>query len=672
MRVGKISLFFLVVVLNSCAQESGLKEPVSSQEASCKPSSEIPERRSFPINPSIEPCQNFYQYACSRALACFQLREDRSRHLFAFSDASERLLLKKQEFFKDLNKKNTKQSGWSEALGKIYSACMDVDTSSQEERDLVQEALSFVQNAKSRQDLLQKIADNALDGKTSFVDIYPSAGLEDPKWDDFIFIPNLMSLPERTYFHKKELMQDFEILLSDFFQTLALDHPTERAQRVIAFQKRFAEIFPLPAEISKLFTKKIYISRKDMLKRYPNLKLQNALAKIPQRTLFRDLFASSLKMLNKELGDMPLKDLGDLYLVAALFDTLDNAYPEFYKKKFEFNNHHLGGPVLRPMREERCTVYVKEAFTMELDHELIDVLFPNFPTEKFEKLVDRIRLSMLDRVEKNTWLSQSGKDGALRKLRTVKMKLVKPKNEREWNLQTLGPYQAKGPIANDYLRKKLRLAKNFEEAKQPRNQDAWEMGPLTVNAYYDRTSNTFNMTQGILQYPFYDPQASEFQNFGAIGTIVGHEVGHAFDDNGAKFDEFGALRQWMTHEDLEKFRKLGAQLISQYDKAGHNGTLTLGENIADTSGLNFSYDAAFAQHLGSKEDKQAFYLQFARSFCGTMRPAEYERLLKIDPHSQTEVRVNEPLKHQSGFYEAFSCKAGDKMYLPEQERLHLW
>lgn len=643
-----------------------------AQAKECTPSSTIPDKRSFPTNPHKDPCDNFYQYACSEALSCFKLREDRNRHIFAFSDSSERLLDQKKTFLKNLN---SESSGWSRSLAHIYTACTNGEAGKNEEKSLVEKMLSEVKAFKTKDEFRNYMVDQNLAAKAILIDFGSLPNLEDADWSDLVLDPSpLMSLPERSYYHNPELMKAFEELVTAFFETLGSPHPeaSKRAHAIAEFEKGLADVFPLPHEIRKLETEKRYITRKKLLLTLSKLRVDKILKPIPQRVVFRDLFPKALTYVNKKFTYLPLETLKDIFLYKALSAHMDDAYPEYFNKKFAFQHTYLGGPSKRPERDERCAMSVMSSFSKELDKEVIEKLFPDFPTEKFEQLVEKIRVSMVNRVEKNTWLSVKGREGALKKLRAIKMRLVKPKNDKEWDLQLLGDYKADTRIANSFERIRLGREKMIKELASKRNREAWEMNPLLVNAYYDPSNNTFNMPQGILQYPFFDGSLNEYENFGAVGVVVGHEIGHAFDDNGAKYNEKGVLEDWMSPQDIKTFQKLGSVLVDQYNNAGHNGQLTLGENIADTTGLNFSYAAAFPNGEGSKEAKQAFFLQYARVWCGTMTDSEYQRRLKTDPHAQTEVRVNEPIKHQNGFYEAFSCKVGDKMFLAPDKRLQLW
>jgi len=217
----------------------------------------------------------------------------------------------------------------------------------------------------------------------------------------------------------------------------------------------------------------------------------------------------------------------------------------------------------------------------------------------------------------------------------------------------------------------------FERLGKPRNRDRWSMSPLTVNAYYSASDNKFVMPLGILQYPFYDPAAPDHVNLGAVGAVIGHELGHGIDDKGSKFDNQGRLKQWMSEKDLTEFKKRTEGLVNQFDAIGHNGKLTLGENIGDLVGLTFGYKTAFSMASGSEvippaSAKRAFFTQYARAWCGVVRPKMAELLLKTDPHSAVKARVNEQVKHQVGFKEAFGCSDSDKMVLKAAERISVW
>lgn len=161
-------------------------------------------------------------------------------------------------------------------------------------------------------------------------------------------------------------------------------------------------------------------------------------------------------------------------------------------------------------------------------------------------------------------------------------------------------------------------------------------------------------------------------NLGAVGSVIGHELGHGIDDQGSKYDDQGRFHQWLSDEDLTAFRQRSDHLADLFATAGMNGKLTLGENIGDLVGVTFAYGTAFPDGKGSLEAKRAFFTQYARNWCGVMRPKDLELRLKTDPHSPFFARVNEQVKHQPGFQEAFGCKAGDPMVLSDQDRVKIW
>jgi putative endopeptidase len=198
------------------------------------------------------------------------------------------------------------------------------------------------------------------------------------------------------------------------------------------------------------------------------------------------------------------------------------------------------------------------------------------------------------------------------------------------------------------------------------------MGPLTLNAYYSPPDNHFVLLQGILQFPFYDPKGSEIENFGGIGMVIGHELGHSIDDHGSQFDSTGKIRDWMKTEDHEAFKKRTEVFITQFNGIGHDGKLTLGENIGDHVGLRAAYRAAFHGKNPSLQDQKRFFTSFARVWCGMMLPKTRENLLKTDPHALGEARVNQQVMHIDGFQEAYGCKKGNALYLDPEKRVKVW
>lgn len=640
-----------------------------------KPSSEIPEKREFPLNTKVNACDDFHKYVCSNVESSFKLRDDRSMHTFAFNDSSERLLEKKKSFMKTLDQEKDLNPRTSQ-IQDLYMSCMDTKGRAKQEKALVERTVAEIQAIKTPDEMIIENTKTLGRNFANLMALFSSANVSDPLKMDATVYSDLMLLPDHDYYDKPEVVKAYTQLLTDFFKTV-LPKITDkeakaRAENIMAMQKDFVKVFPRPAIQRQRWAEKRFMSQADFAKKFPNLHPEIINAYMPKGTSVNVPLPEGLEFINDNLGKYDLQTWKDYLLVDALMDKLDEGYPKFFQKNFDMNKKYFGGPVKRSELQERCTNVATRYLPREMDAALIDKFFPNFDEKKVIDVAEKIRQSIIKGLEKNTWLSSESKKGAIEKIKKARLQLVKPHNEREWDFLPLRTY-----FANDYIQNlrtvlDARWEKQLKELREPANQDAWGMGPLTVNAYYNPSENKFVMPVGILQFPFYDAEGTLIENLGAVGAVVGHELGHGIDDQGARYDAKGRLNQWMSTKDVMEFNLRGQKMVDQFNKAGFDGRLTLGENVADNVGLTFAYQAAFPDGKASKEDQQKFFVSYGRVWCSVVRPDFATLLKKTDPHSAGYARINEQVKHQAAFAEAFSCKPGDKMVLPENERIHIW
>jgi putative endopeptidase len=640
----------------------------------------VPDRREFPINSSINPCENFYEYTCSKVISSFQLPEDRSRHTFSFSDPHERILEYKKNYFSKL-KSIQPENDRELQLKNYYNACMNSTSRATEEREWVKKWNQKMDSLNSKTEISEFFGEQVLTPESGIVSYGTDSNQDRPTYNDVYFDTSLLKLPEKTYYDKPETVKDLEALYVTFFKTIGRSDPEKRAQAALALEKELSKNYPTPNEFRDLFSSRTQITVAQIKSQFPLLKLDQLLKRIPKHTHIRNIIPKSMKFLNQTLKSGDLEALKDLYLLNIVSGYLDDAYPDFFKQRFDFIHKHLGGSATRPDRHERCTKITMGHFQMEVDAILWPRLFPNFPKQKFISMAEKIRQSLLTMIEANTWLSKKAKAEATKKIATAKLQLVAPETDEEWDFNPKASYSDSNPIANQKIRAALLIEKELKELQGPVSTLRWGMGPLTINAYYNPPYNKFVLPVGILQYPFYDAKQPESLNLAAIGTVIGHELGHAIDDKGSKYDAAGMLKPWMDKKDLENFKSRSSKLVGQFAKTGHNGELTLGENIGDLVGLTTSFQASFVNPKTRTTDPKAedlkvrmqeFFISYGRVWCNVQRPSYTELQLKTDPHSLGIARTNEQMKLQPAFQEAFSCKNTDAMVLPDSERVNIW
>jgi len=638
-----------------------------------EPTSEIPAKRVFPLSKTEMPCEDFHKYVCSNAEAAFKLREDRSMHDFAFNDSSERILQSKKDFFSHIQKEKH-LSARDQQVKDYYQACMNVKDGIKQEKAEITQLQTELGKVKTVADFLNLNVANIWNGDDSLFMVGTDPNKDNPKVYDIILMTKLMNLPEHSYYEDAALMKDYRKLIIDFFHIVEpkAKDIEQRADGLIAFEKEFVKIYPHPEVLRQRWSEKRQTTQEEFVKKYGNLGAAQVTGKFPPSLLVSNPVPEALDFLLAHSDEKSLPTLKDFYLVHFGYQTLDDSNPAYFQRLFDFNKKYLGGPIKRPDRDERCTRRIMHDFNRELDAILLPRMFPNFPEEKVRNVAAKIKESIIAGVNANTWLSDESKKKAILKIQTAKLYLVKPQTDKEWDFTPTKKYSASHRIENEKLRAKAGIEKDLEEAKGEVNMEAWDMGPLTVNAYYNPSANKFVLPVGILQYPFFVTEGDLTENLGAVGTVFGHELGHGIDDQGAKYDETGKLNQWMSLKEVGEFQKRGQRMVEYFNKAHHNGALTLGENIADNVGLTFAYNAAFPKGIGSVEDKQRFFVAFARLWCYKALPKAEEFQIKTNPHSLGWARINEQMKHQPGFIEAFQCKKGDPMFLTPEDQVKIW
>ena len=357
---------------------------------------------------------------------------------------------------------------------------------------------------------------------------------------------------------------------------------------------------------------------------------------------------------------------------------------EIREANFDFFGKTMSGRKEDYPLWKRATNQVQAQMGEALGRMYCKKYFPESSKKMMETLVKNLQISLGQRIDAQTWMSDTTKAAAHEKLDKFYVKIGYPNKWTDYSKLNIDP--SKSFYENVMACRKFRNDKEIEEkAGKPVDKDEWFMTPQTVNAYYNPTTNEICFPAGILQYPFFDPKADEAFNYGAIGVVIGHEMTHGFDDQGRQYDASGNLKDWWTANDAAGFNKRADMYADFFSNIkvlpdlNANGRFTLGENLADHGGLMVSYNAfknATAKKPLKNKDgftpEQRFFLAYAGVWGQNITEKEIRNRVKNDPHALGEWRVNGALPHINAWYEAFGVKKGDKMYIPESERLELW
>ena len=392
--------------------------------------------------------------------------------------------------------------------------------------------------------------------------------------------------------------------------------------------------------------------------------------------------------LNALLGSLPAEQWRDYFEWQLLNDAATLLSDDLRDEDFHFN-----GEVRRGRKEQRprwrtATDQVQNVLGQALGRIYVAKYFPASAKERMEKLVKNLQTALGQRIDAQEWMTPETKKVAHEKLSTFYVKIGYPNKWDDISGLTIDPALTFYENMRNAAKFRIQLLLSKTVGK-PVDRDEWHMYPQTVNAYYNPTTNEICFPAGILQYPFFDNDADDAFNYGAIGVVIGHEMTHGFDDQGSHYDKDGNMRDWWQQSDVEKFKALGNQYADFFDGIEilpglhANGKLTLGENLADHGGLMVSYQAfKNVMQSGAAGDtdsvkmgltpQQRFFVAYAGVWAQNITDQERRTRLKTDVHSQGEWRVKGALPHVKAWYDAFNVKPTDKLYLPEDKRLNLW
>jgi len=391
-----------------------------------------------------------------------------------------------------------------------------------------------------------------------------------------------------------------------------------------------------------------------------------------------EFFAAVSRM----FSTIPLQDWKTYFMWQLINGSASLLSEPFIKENFQFYGKTLTGSKQMKPLWRRALGYVNAAVGEGIGKLYVETYFPPEAKKRMDKLVSDLFAVYKERIETLPWMSKKTKQNAIVKLRAMKCKIGYPTHFEAYKGLRIAPNDFFGNIIRT---SEFEHAKAMKKSKKPVDRKEWFMTPQTVNAYNHSNLNEIVFPAAILQFPFFSTEVDDAVNYGAIGSVIGHEITHGFDDQGSKFDAKGNLKSWWNKKDTSYFTKKGKVLVSQFN-AYHvtpeitvNGQLTLGENIADLGGLVIGYEA-YQKHLkktgrkdiGGFTPEQRFFLGFAQTEREIARPEHRKMAVLTDPHSPAFTRVNGPLSNFTPFYTAFNVKKGDKLYRDPKHRVEIW
>ena len=501
-----------------------------------------------------------------------------------------------------------------------------------------------------------------------------------------------LGLPDSTYYSladKKPIRDAYEKHIAKLFELagVAPADAAKQATTVLAFETRLAKASKSSEELSRdvaLYYHPVKMAEADKLSpNFPWTKFFES-QKVATPEWFSLGIPAFHQEVNKMLQDVPVAQWQGWLRFKLLDDASAYLSDAFVSERFDFYGKTLQGQKESRPRWKRVLGVIEGSAGEAMGQRYVEVAFPASSKAQMQQLVNNLRDALKARIEKLTWMSDATKQKALDKWAAFNTKIGYPDKWRDWSglATNRDSYYGNVAAANAF-----NYRWQLDKIGKPVDKSEWNLTPQTINAYYDPQNNEIVFPAAILQSPFFDPNADEALNYGAIGAVIGHELTHGYDDQGARFGPSGNFEQWWTKEDAAKFKALTAKLVTQYNgytaAAGMtekvNGNLTLGENIADLGGLNIAYDA-FQKAVAGKPDPmtdgmtrdQRFFLGFASAWREKYTPELTKLIVASDPHSPDGVRANGTPTNIDAFAKAFGCKEGDAMVNSGNKKVAIW
>ncbi len=699
----KRSLLCVVLgVMAAAAQTNGGKKTANEASGANKaadvkaaPSAEkvVARPRSFDLgamDKSVDPCDDFYQYACGTWRKNNPIPSDQSRwgRFNELADYNRQFL---HNILEKESANDPKRTPVMQKIGDMYQSCMDETTVNAKGSTPLKPELDRIAAIQDKDQLMDSIAYLHSFGVPALFGFGSSPDLHNASMIIATVGQGGLGLPDRDYYFETdpksvETRQKYVEHMGRMFVLLGDDEATAKkeAQAVMDIETKLADAAFKRVMMRDPKNRDHKMKVADLAALAPNYRFERffVAAGAPSFTEVNVVPPDFFQKTNAVVDSVSIDDWKSYlrwHLVRSAAPTLSEP---FVKENFSFYGQYLAGQKEQQARWKRCVQLTDGLLGEALGKPYVDETFGADGKARMLKMVNALEDALGSDIQDLDWMTAETKKQAIVKLHAITNKIGYPDTWRDYGTVQI----VRGDLLGNAQRaRSFEVKRNLGKIGKPLDKNEWGMTPPTVNAYYSAANNDINFPAGILQPPFFDKDADDAVNFGGIGVVIGHELTHGFDDQGSKFDAEGNFTNWWTQSDRDEFEKRTGCIADEYgsfiavDDVHLNGRLTLGENTADNGGLRIALaalrkDIAANPKAGAKKDgftaEQRFFLGFAQVWCQNSTPESSRLLAKTDPHSPGQYRVNGTLQNSADFAKAFGCKAGQKMV--SANACHVW
>ena len=643
---------------------------------------------------SVRPADDFYQFACGGWMQAHPLPAAYSRY-GSFDKLGEDNVKRINGILNELKTKEYAEGTTERKLSDLYKLATDENRRNADGVAPIMPMLNRIQAAKDVKSLVALQMEMSTYTSNEFYGIYIGADRKNSKQNILNVMQSGLILRQKEYYLDNDsatadIREAYKKHIVNMFKFFGFSEKAsqKKMQNILRLETELAKVSKSNTELRDPEANYHKMTLKEFNARYPHLYMEQiANASGLESKYMQDIVVGQPEFLDgadKLMATLKAEELRDYMQWRHILSAVSYLSDDVVAANFEFFGKKMSGRKEDHPLWKRATAQVEGQMGEALGKIYTEKYFPESSKQRMKQLVKNLQVSLGERIEAQTWMSAETKKNALDKLNSFYVKIGYPD---KWTDMSQLVIDAKKSYYDNIVEcKKFWNAYDIQQkAGKPVDRDEWHMTPQTVNAYYNPTTNEICFPAGILQPPFFDANADDAFNYGAIGVVIGHEMTHGFDDSGRHYDKDGNMNDWWTKADGDNFTKRADDYAAYFSNIkvlpdlNANGKFTLGENLADHGGLMVSFNALKhamqQQPCGDKDGftpEQRFFLAYSGVWAGNITEAEIRNRTKSDPHSLGRWRVNGALPHIDAWYEAFDVKEGDKMFVPKAERLELW